>query len=368
MATGRIPDANTAPLTAKGDLYTYSTANARLAVGNNGDTLVADSAASTGLRWQGNYSGGKNFLINGGFDIWQRGTSSGSAGYQTADRWYENAANSTTFAQETTTIQDTDRYAFKMTAGATAQMWIQQPIETLNATSLAGRTVAVSVSVRASTTVGMTINVYSSTTVDNTAAGSWGSAIAATSGGTGNAVSGSWTRISGIYAIPSNAKSVMVQIITTSTVASGVIVYLSQAQLEIGSVPTAFTRAGGTIQGELAACQRYYVRFDSANASDNYNLYSNGYTASTTVGYFLLNHPVRMRTSPSGTFSSTASNFAIHQGATTSTAATATSITRYSPLTTWLQITVASGLTAGQGVFLISNNNQTSWIELSSEL
>jgi hypothetical protein len=54
----------------------------------------------------------------------------------------------------------------------------------------------------------------------------------------------------------------------------------SGAQLEIGSVPTTFSRAGGTIQGELAACQRYYQKsynIDVAPAS------------STTVGatYFL---------------------------------------------------------------------------------
>jgi hypothetical protein len=42
---------STSPLTTKGDLYTYSTANARLGVGTNGQVLVADSAESTGLKW-----------------------------------------------------------------------------------------------------------------------------------------------------------------------------------------------------------------------------------------------------------------------------------------------------------------------------
>lgn len=40
------------PLTTKGDLYAYSTANARLAVGSNGYTLVADSSATPGVAWK----------------------------------------------------------------------------------------------------------------------------------------------------------------------------------------------------------------------------------------------------------------------------------------------------------------------------
>jgi len=40
------------PLTTKGDLYTFSTSDARLGVGANGTTLVADSSEATGLKWQ----------------------------------------------------------------------------------------------------------------------------------------------------------------------------------------------------------------------------------------------------------------------------------------------------------------------------
>ena len=39
------------PLTTKGDLYTFSTSDARLGVGTNGHTLVADSSEATGLKW-----------------------------------------------------------------------------------------------------------------------------------------------------------------------------------------------------------------------------------------------------------------------------------------------------------------------------
>lgn len=41
----------TSPLTTKGDLFTWDTGNARLAVGTNGQVLTADSTAAVGIKW-----------------------------------------------------------------------------------------------------------------------------------------------------------------------------------------------------------------------------------------------------------------------------------------------------------------------------
>ena len=50
------------PLTTKGDLYTFSTSDARLAVGANNTTLVADSAEATGLKWATPATGGMTLI------------------------------------------------------------------------------------------------------------------------------------------------------------------------------------------------------------------------------------------------------------------------------------------------------------------
>jgi hypothetical protein len=240
------------------------------------------------------------------------------------------------------------------------QMWIQQPIESLSAIRLAGRTIAVAADVSASTSTGMTINVYSSTTVDNTAAGSWGSAITPTSGGSGTAVSGSFTRISGTYAIPSTAKSVMVQIITTGNVANGVVVYIGNAQAEIGSVPTAFTLAGGTLQGEYAAACRYYQRF--TNTSSNALYAHSGINLSSTRSFHYVALQAAMRTSPS------VAEVGAQVGDTVGSNLDITAISVYTVANNSISLdcTHASGYSASAPLFLVLPQN--AYFELSAEL
>ena len=54
--------ADVTPLTTKGDLFTFTTVDARLGVGANGTVLTADSAEATGLKWAAPSSGGMTLI------------------------------------------------------------------------------------------------------------------------------------------------------------------------------------------------------------------------------------------------------------------------------------------------------------------
>ena len=50
------------PLTTKGDLFTFSTVDARLGVGTNGHVLTADSTQSVGIKWAAPAPGGMTLI------------------------------------------------------------------------------------------------------------------------------------------------------------------------------------------------------------------------------------------------------------------------------------------------------------------
>jgi hypothetical protein len=294
-------------MTTKGDILAASAAStpARLAVGNDGEQIVADSSTSTGLRWQGSQAAGKNFVINGDFDIWQRGTSTTTNGnYGSADRWWMYyGAGTSTFSRESTIVPTGSTYSLKIaqSVATNTNLQVLQSIESLNAVAMAGKTVTISGLFAASASTTLLLDVVYSTATDVTPSGSWTGATVVTSGTGTVSTTASFSRITGVYTIPSTAKSVMARV-TSSSVTSGTSVYAAQIQLELGNVPTTFTPAGGTIQGELSACQRYYQVFGGNNG-----LYPiiTGYATSGQTPRYPIALPVVMRVTPTVTKSGT---------------------------------------------------------------
>jgi len=360
--------------TAKGSIVSASAANtpSRLAVGTDGQVLVADSTQTTGLAWSTPSAGapvvaGKNGIINGAFQIWQRGTSSAGNAYL-ADRFYSALISGTgTFAQESTVVPSGSVYSQKFTASATAQPALYQAIETQNAIRFANQTVTVSAKVAASTSVGFTADVQYSTGTDTGVTGSWTS-ITATSGGTATATSTTFVAISGVYAVPSTAKSLRVRLFTTSTIANTVVVYFGQIQLEQGSTATQFSNSMGTIAGELLACQRYFYRQQGQTGAVQLGMaMARGATTTYAMWYF----PVPLRTA-SATLTATnigsSAAFKSSMGANDYTADTIGSFGTGSE-TKWMLTITGTSMTAGWAGWLgIDAGKTTSYIEVSAEL
>jgi hypothetical protein len=242
---------------------------------------------------------GKNAIINGGMDVWQRGTSFTNGGQYTADRWYfDISASTVTSTRETTIVPAGFQYSWKVSksAGSSTATLMGQTIETANAIQFAGKTVTVSFYAAADTATTFTPVLTYSTSVDNPRSGSWTN-ITPTVNGSTSVSTTTFVRIVSTFAVPSTAKSLFMYI--EPTVASGANIYVTGFQLELGSIVTPFARAGGTVQAELALCQRYYYRLVSGSTYGVFNQY--GIASSTTNSVTGLLLPVTMRTNPSGT-------------------------------------------------------------------
>jgi hypothetical protein len=317
---------------------------------------------------------GKNKVINGNFGIWQRGTSftiaSGSA--YTADRFQVSSGSGGTVAatRQTFTAGQTDVpnaiYFLQLaySVSGTDAVLIDHRVEDVN--TFAGQSVTFSFYAKVSSgTKSITPRFVQDF-------GSGGSATVVTNL-TAQTLTTSWQR----FTITSTVPSVSGKTIGTSSYLrldllaspSGTLTYsLANVQLEAGSTATAFQTATGTIQGELAACQRYYYR-NVSNAAYG-NLATTGYCNATTTGIMGTQFPVQMRIAPTAIETTgTLSNYALINASGSVIAATA--ITYDSNTNAQIgafTVTTAASMTLGQGTQLRANNSTTAYIGWSAEL
>jgi hypothetical protein len=315
---------------------------------------------------------GRNAIINGGFDFWQRGTTTSGLGYL-ADRFVTGSTETVTTSQQTFSpgsppfgyeAQYHARVAVTSVAGAGNFTQYEQRVEDVR--TLAGQTVTFSYWAKADAAKSVAIELQQNF-------GSGGSATVNTFVAK-PALTTSWARYSHTFVMPnltgktigagsyyglrwwlsagSNFNS------RTSSLGQQNITFdVWGVQLESGSVATPFVRAATTLQGELAACQRYFYRMATI-----YGTAGMAAVRSSTLANPYIIHPVEMRVTPAFTVS--ASNAITIFGVGTHTS-TAFGTFGSNPRATVMDVT-SSGMTAGDAVLATITSGQS--IDWSAEL
>jgi hypothetical protein len=385
----------TNPMTTTGDVIYSSSGStpARLGIGTAGQVLQVNSGA-TAPEWAAPSSGaeslgftaGKNRIINGDFFVNQRGfTSTTSDSAFIFDRFVTRANEGTsTFTAETFTLgtAPVSGYEFKnflqiVSTGQTgtfSRTAFMQPIESVR--TFAGQTATISFWAKATSG---TPSVACSATQVFGSGGSPSSAVDVT--GQKVAITTSWARYSFTFAIPSiSGKTIGTNnndhlrfffytsagsdwnTVTDSLGIQSTTIQFAGLQLEAGSTATAFQTATGTIQGELAACQRYYWRSTVGDASSRWSI---GSAYSTTQAQFVIPLKTTMRVKPSAV--EYAGTIAVFDGVTavnTTGLFLDTASTDFARIT----ITVSSGLTQFRPYEITSNNSSGAYLAFISEL
>ena len=279
------------------------------------DIRTLGSAVDTSLWNVGFGQAGKNKIINGDFNINQRSfTSSTTDGAYGFDRWLMEASGGATYSAQTFTVgsapvagyesKNFARIATTGQSGAGVYTLLEQKIE--NVRTFAGQTATVSFWAKAASAgakIGMELSQSfgaGGSTQVNTQLGavtlttSWARyslsvAVPSISGktiGTADSLTlGLWTSAGTTFA--TRASSIGIQTATID---------VWGVQVEAGSYATPFQTATGTIQGELAACERYYWRTTSEGSFGALTPVAGSFSTSEVDA--MLQLPVSMRVKP----------------------------------------------------------------------
>ena len=377
--------ANAIPLstvTTKGDLIAATGAStvANVGVGADGTTLVANSASATGVAWTaGNPI--PNPVLNSAMQIWQRGTSfAGGTGYtaNTADRWNSFrggfAAGSTVSRQSTNDTTNLPFIQYCARVGrdsgntSTAVITYNQTFESINSIPFSGKTVTMSFYARKGAdysvaTSGLQCILVSGTGTDQNVQSGFT--------GTSNVINNSptltttWQRFTftGTVSSTSTQLGIIFQFTPVGTAGANDYFEVTGVQIDIGSVALPFRTNAPTLQGELAACQRYYFRTTAGTAYGTVASY--GFAKSSTEGTFSISAPVTMRVAPT---SMDFANIAFTNYADTVYGLTSVTLNANNNGQNIVGAGAISGATTGHTGRITGNNNTAGFLGFSAEL
>jgi len=281
--------------------------NSSLVKNGASDIRTLGNAIDTSVWNVGFGQAGKNKIINGDFGIWQRSTSttvSADATYYAPDRFasvYTAGGATVTWSRQTFTPGTAPVAGYggiyfsrlsATSAGASTEMGVRQLVE--NVQTLSGQTATFSFWAKADSARTASIFV-------NQVFGSGGSTAVTVNSSTFS-VTTSWTRFSVTLTVPSiSGKTVgtnsnlQLLIYYGAGQASGTPqLDLWGIQLETGSLATPFqTASGGSVQGELAMCQRYYYRITN-DSTVSYAGISTAYLTTAAIATIPLKTTLRV--------------------------------------------------------------------------
>ena len=247
-------------------------------INENGDNVATTS----------NLVGFKNYIINGGFDVWQRGSSGVSEGQSyTADMWKVWAFGATTNWFRASSA-DFDSYREFVGWGlkwngnpASGQSPIEHRIESINAYKLSGKKVTLSFLAKCSANSNLSVEINSANAIDN---------FSAITNISSQAVNLTTTTQKFIVTFDLTTKDVRngINLVFRPTIPAN-IHWIAQVQLEEGSVATPFEQRPYGL--ELSLCQRYLPVVEGFYA---------GYAATSGEVYLSVANNVMPRVKPTG--------------------------------------------------------------------
>lgn len=208
----------------------------------------------------------RNRLLNGNFDLWQRGSTKTSAptGFYLADRWITGVTAGSTFTVSNIAAPAGFRGTNALQIAATAlpannYIYLEQKFESRSVYDLAGGAVTVSFDISASTSAGQVaylVNLYSNSALDN---GDYAVLLSQQGGGVIPAGVSTITATFPASATANIRLGGKVGIYVFQQIVTGNVTYkIGSVQMEPGSIANPFEYM--PITTLISLCQRYYQK------------------------------------------------------------------------------------------------------------